>query len=228
MSGIMYNVWEITVKMLTYQERCQEDKWTVIEVVKGFVAAAQAHIKLMILTERGEKSDSSLILVHLQIRHNQRCGCCSLHLLNLTATAEERPPESWKYITNSEGQTVISVIVLEFVDMWIWVLIKLLIACSPQLSVIYFWVSIKTAEPAAQTAALQSELWLWFDGAESAGCAKTHGLFSSRVLPQRSYTEEVQPRCVVTSPHKPDLPFNPAAGSGGHTHRSMCLFFFSD
>lgn len=66
------------------------------------------------------------------------------------------------------------------------------------------WVSIKTAEPAAQTATRQSELWRWFDRAESAGCVKTQGLFSCHALPQGYHIEEVQLWCVVTSPHTPD------------------------
>lgn len=66
--------------------------------------------------------------------------------------------------------------------------------CSRQLSLISSWVSIKTAEPAAQTATLQSELWRMFD--------RTGG--ASRALPKGCHIQEVQLWCVVTSPHKPE------------------------
>lgn len=73
-------------------------------------------------------------------------------------------------------------------DSVIDLLVKMGLFQPSALALICCWVTIKTAEPAAQTATRQSELWRWFDHTESAGCAKTRGLFSchpSTVLPHR-------------------------------------------
>lgn len=174
---------------------------------------------LIVKRQRNQDQDQSvscgLFLLWIKSNRTSVVDGAASNRLNFERTMTERRP--WESLEDSNWKSwtyrlpIVAVIVLTFdsgrswcVEIWLlnyWVTCA---GCSHQLSLISSWVSIKTAEPAAQTATRQSELWRWFDRTEKAGCAKTHRLFSKWALPQGFHIEEVQLWCVVTSPHKPE------------------------